>query len=164
MWSRNGKQMPTQTCLCLSSEQLHDEFLQKECHSGRDTMSCIVIQIISHPCYKDKSQLGSSYDIGLIELSEPIVFGPDVCSVCLPPPMFEHVDKETALFAGYGTYDARLILQTGWVSFNRSHIYNNPMDYMQKPCKNHAKTKSCVYFLGFMGQYCGTCLGTKPNE
>ena len=92
----------------------------------------VVKQIEVHPRYDNSSLLGSGYDIALLELWTPIVFGPDVCSVCLPPPMYEHGEKETALFAGYGTYDVDWILQTGWVSFNSSHIYDNPYDYTQK--------------------------------
>ena len=91
-----------------------------------------VKQIKAHQSYETSKFLGGSYDIALLELSKPIVFGPDVCSVCLPPSMYEHSGKETALFAGYGRYDVRLKLQTGWVSFNSSHIYDNPYDYTQK--------------------------------
>ena len=78
--------------------------------------------------YRNDPTMGVSYDIALLELSKPIVFGPDVCSVCLPPLMYEHGEKETALFAGYGIYDKGGILQSGWVSFNRSHMYDNPYE------------------------------------
>ena len=91
-----------------------------------------VKQVKAHDSFEKNIFLGGSYDIALLELNKPIVFGPDVCSVCLPPPMFEHGEKETALFAGYGRYDMFPKLQTGWVSFNSSHIYNNPYDYRQK--------------------------------
>ena len=87
-------------------------------------------QVKVHHLFKWNS-LGVSYDIALVQLSRPIVFGPDVCSVCLPPLMYKHGEKETALFAGYGLYDIGWILQTGWVSFNGTLIYNNPHDYMQ---------------------------------
>ena len=78
--------------------------------------------------YRNDPTMGVSYDIALLELSKPIVFGPDVCSVCLPPLMYEHGEKETALFSGYGIYDKGGILQSGWVSFNRSHMYDNPYE------------------------------------
>ena len=93
-----------------------------------------VKQIKIHHLYNGfGNTLSENHDIALIELKTPIVFGPDVCSVCLPPSMYEHSDKETALYAGYGPYDKGRILQTGWVSFNASHIYNNPFDYSQQP-------------------------------
>ena len=96
-----------------------------------------VKQIKVHHLFNWGDPLGICHDIALLELKTPIVFGPDVCSVCLPPPMHEHGEKETALFAGYGPYDVMGMpyktLQTGWVSFNSSHIYNNPFDYSQKP-------------------------------
>ena len=91
---------------------------------------------IHHLSRKDKGNI-FNYDIALVELSQPIAFGPDVCCVCLPPLMFEHKDKETALFAGYGIYDnIGLSLQTGWVSFNRSHMYNK---YCLKTIPNDSK-------------------------
>ena len=86
----------------------------------------------AHDSFESSIFMGGSYDIAVIELSKPIVFGPNVCSVCLPPLMYKHGEKETALFAGYGRNDVRLKLQTGWVSFNSSHIYDNPFDYRQK--------------------------------
>ena len=107
-------------------------FLGTSPQSFNDTFY-LVKQIKVHPRFEYYSILGDSYDIALLELKIPIVFGPDVCSVCLPPLMYEHGEKETALFAGYGTYDVRMMLQTGWVSFNGSLIYNNPSDIMQKP-------------------------------
>ena len=84
-----------------------------------------------HHLYNNYIEEGMGYDIALVQLSQPIVFGPDVCSVCLPPLMYEHGEKETALFAGYGVYDVKNRLQTGWVNFNASHIHNNPYDYTQ---------------------------------
>ena len=88
-------------------------------------------QIKIHKLYGKSAFMRNTYDIALLELSQPIVFGSDVCAVCLPPVMCEHKDKETALFAGYGRYDVRWMLQMGWVSFNSSHIYDNPFDYKQ---------------------------------
>ena len=129
-----------------------------------------VKQIKAHPSYDSYSDVGFSYDIGLIELRRPIVFGPDVCSVCLPPPMFEHGEKETALFAGYGTYDVGLILQTGWVSFNSSHIHNNPLDIMQKPILRFFswiyRLFSLRFLFGYEPQRVGMfiCLWRTPPE
>ena len=143
-------------------------FLGTSPQSFNDTFY-LVKQIKVHPRFEYYSILGDSYDIALLELKIPIVFGPDVCSVCLPPPMFEHGEKETALFAGYGTYDVRMMLQTGWVSFNGSLIYNHPSDIMQKP---YMRVFAWIYRLFslryFFGQLQRTgmfiCLWRTPPE
>ena len=106
--------------------------------SGSQTYD--VKQIRAHHLYKKWNTSlpasvnlpATSHDIALFELSRPIAFGHDICPVCLPPAKFKHGEKETALFAGYGPYDGTTYLctlKTGWLTFNRSHIYNNPFDY-----------------------------------
>ena len=112
---------------------LHTEARQIEIYLGTKPalftgLSYDVKQIKVHELFKNDPTMGFSYDIALLELTTPIVFGPNVCSVCLPPPMYEHGEKETALFAGYGVYGKGEILQSGWVSFNRSHMYDNPYE------------------------------------
>ena len=130
----------------------------------------VVKQIKRHPRYDHWSLMGDSYDIALLELKTPIEFGHNVCSVCLPPPMHEHGEKETALFAGYGTYDMDLILQTGWVSFNGSLIYKNPQDFMQKPLMRFFDWIYRLFYLRYLfgyelqrtGMY--ICLWRTPPE
>ena len=62
-----------------------------------------VKQIKMHPEFGTPTKW--CHDMALLELTQPITFGPNACSVCLPPPFHEHGEKETALFAGYGVYD-----------------------------------------------------------
>ena len=99
----------------------------------KQTLAYSAKQIKVHPLFEKNDTFGDAYDIALVQLSPAIVFGPTICSVCLPSPTFEHGEKETALFAGYGDFEPIGIrLQTGWVSFNRSHMYKNVFDYTEE--------------------------------